>query len=91
MRSAVRLLFHSLSGRVGVRLKLDVQGQRGGKISDLDGQGRVGVLENCTIFMDIICVSSLKWSSEKLGTFLKNTSERVYSSANFQAVGLRLY
>ena len=38
--------------------KLDVQGQDGGRISDIDGQG-VGGLENWTIFMDVICVSSL--------------------------------
>ena len=38
--------------------KLDVQGQDGGRTSDIDGQG-VGGLENWTIFMDVICVSSL--------------------------------
>ena len=48
----MRLLVNSLFGRVvgekvrgGVRLKLDVQGQGGGKILDVDGQG-VGGLEN---------------------------------------------
>ena len=42
----------------GVRLKLDVQGQGGGKFLDVDGQG-VGGLGNQTIFMVVICVSSL--------------------------------
>ena len=36
----------------------DVQGQGGGKILDVDGQG-LRILENYTIFMDVICVSSL--------------------------------
>ena len=45
-------------GGEGVRLKLDVQGQRGAKILDVDGQG-VRSLENQTIFMDVICLSSL--------------------------------
>ena len=40
-----------------VRLKLDVQGQASGRILDADGQG-IGGLENGTIFMDVICVSS---------------------------------
>ena len=42
----------------GFGSKLDVQGQDGGRISDIDGQG-VGGLENWTIFMDVIWVSSL--------------------------------
>ena len=41
-----------------VRLKLYVQGQGGDRILDVDGQGG-GTLENWTIFMDVICVSSL--------------------------------
>ena len=40
-------------------MKLDVQGQRGGRILDVDGQGGEEGLENWTIFMDIICVLSL--------------------------------
>ena len=44
----------------GVCLKLDVQGQGGGLILDIDGQGGVGGLDNWTIFMGIIHVSSLK-------------------------------
>ena len=43
-------------------LKLDVQGQGGGKSLDVGGEwGRWGVggLENYAIFMDVICVSSL--------------------------------
>ena len=47
----------------GVRVKLDVHGQGDGKVLDLDGQGGVGVLKirqfSWTIFMDVICVSSL--------------------------------
>ena len=40
-------------------LKLDVKGQEGGRVLDVDEQGgRVGGLENWTIFMDVICVSS---------------------------------
>ena len=39
----MRLLFHSLlervAGRGGIRLKLDTQGQGGGMIWDVDGQG----------------------------------------------------
>ena len=49
-------------GKGGFHLKLDVQGQEGGRIMDVDGQvgwGRGGP-ENWTIFMDAICVSSLK-------------------------------
>ena len=37
----------------GFGSKLDVQGQDGGRLSDIDGQG-VGGLENWTIFMDVI-------------------------------------
>ena len=49
-----------LSGRGrGVRLKLDVQGQEGGRILNVDGKGGWAGLENWTIFMDVICVSSL--------------------------------
>ena len=44
------------------RLKLDVQGQGGGRILDVDGQGGGG-FENWTIFMDVICVSSLFWKA----------------------------
>ena len=40
----MRMLFHSLLEK-GVRLKLDVQGQEGGTVLDLDGQGGGG-LEN---------------------------------------------
>ena len=46
-------------GGLGVRFKLDVQVQEGGRILDVDGQGGWG-LENRTIFMDVICASSLK-------------------------------
>ena len=40
-------------------MKLDVQGQRGRRILDVDGQGGWGGLENWTILMDVIRVSSL--------------------------------
>ena len=40
----------------GVRLKLDVQGQEGGKILDVAGQVGWGVLENWTIFLNVICL-----------------------------------
>ena len=40
-------------------MKLDVQGQGVGRILDVDGQGWWGGLENLTILMDVICVSSL--------------------------------
>ena len=40
----------------GVCLKLDVQGQGGGRISDVDGQGVRG-LENWTLFLDVLCAS----------------------------------
>ena len=43
---------------MGLRSKLNVQGRGGGRISDVNGQ-RVGGLENWTIFMDVICLSSL--------------------------------
>ena len=46
-------------GGLGVRFKLDVQVQEGGRILDVDGQRGWG-LENWTIFMDVICASSLK-------------------------------
>ena len=45
-------------------MNLNVQGQGVGRILDVDGQGvggGGGVVENWTIFMDVICVSSLKW------------------------------
>ena len=45
-------------GEGKVHLKLDVQGEGGGRILDVGGQGG-GSLENWTIFMDVICVSSL--------------------------------
>ena len=45
-------------GMGGICLELDVQSQVGGRIFDVDGQ-RGGGLENWTIFMDTICVSSL--------------------------------
>ena len=48
----------------GVRLKLDVQVQAGGRIVDVDGQGGVEGLENWTISMDVICVSSLTVTPE---------------------------
>ena len=37
-------------------MKLDIQGQGGGRILDVDGQGEKGVL---TFFVDVIFVSSL--------------------------------
>ena len=39
----------------GVHLKLDVQGQRDGRILDVDGQGRWDV-KKLTIFMVVICI-----------------------------------
>ena len=42
-----------------VCLKLDVQSQEGGRILDVNGQGGVRGLENWTILMDVIRVSSL--------------------------------
>ena len=54
----MRLFFHSLLER-GVRLKLDVQDQWGGKVSDIDEQ--VGGLENWIIFMDNIFISFFSW------------------------------
>ena len=44
-----------------VRLKLDVQCQADRRISNVDGQG-MGGLENWTVFMDVVCVSSLTWN-----------------------------
>ena len=41
-----------------VRLILDVQGQEGGRILDVYGQRGVEGLENWTIFLDVIYVSS---------------------------------
>ena len=41
---------------MGFFLKLDVQGQEGAIILDVDGL-EVGGLENWTILMDVICVS----------------------------------
>ena len=50
-------------------MKLAVQGQGDGKILDVAGQARREgervVLENWIIFMDIICVSSLKYDEIK--------------------------
>ena len=43
----------------GIFLKFDVQSQKGGRILNVDGQGGVEGLENWTIFMDVICASSL--------------------------------
>ena len=47
--------------RGGVHLKLVVQGQGGGRILYVirQGGGGEGGFENWTIFMDVICVSSL--------------------------------
>ena len=42
-------------------LKLDVQGQGGGRISDVDEHGVRG-LENWTVSMKVICVPSLKYN-----------------------------
>ena len=42
----------------GIRLKLDVQGQGGRIILDVDVQ-EGGGLQNWTIFTDVICASSL--------------------------------
>lgn len=42
---------------------MDVQGQRGERSLDVDGQGGFGGgggLKNWIIFMDVICVSSLR-------------------------------
>ena len=57
----VLILFAHRNGiiwRGGIRLKLDVQGQGGGRILDIDGHG-VGGLERWTIFVDAMCVLSL--------------------------------
>ena len=45
-------------GGGGFRLKMNSASQGGGRILDLDRQ-RGGGLENWTIFMGVICVSSL--------------------------------
>ena len=42
----------------GIRVKLDVQSQGDERILNVDGQGG-GCIENWTILMDVICVSSL--------------------------------
>ena len=64
MHRAVVLLQFVGEGRVG--LKLYVQGQRGGTISYVDGQGGRGP-ENYTFFMDVVCVSSLiYWMYKKV-------------------------
>ena len=47
------------SSREGERLKLDVQGQGGKRIWDVNGQGVWGVLKITQIFMDVLCVSFL--------------------------------
>ena len=39
-------------------MKLDAQGQVGGRSLDVDGQGG-GSLENWIIFMNVVCVSSI--------------------------------
>ena len=52
------MIGYHLEKRGGARLELDVQGQGSGRILDVDGQW-VWSLENWTIFMDVICVSSL--------------------------------
>ena len=57
---------HGIIWRRVFYLKLDVQGQGDGRILAVDIQGRWGRevgLEDWTIFMDVICVSSLKHSS----------------------------
>ena len=66
-----------------VRLKLDVQGQGSGRILDLDGRGGMGGLENCTDFMDVICVSSLKL------IFNKTMQRETLSFHNYSSVLLR--
>ena len=43
--------FNWLIIMVGIRLKLDVQGDGGGRTLDISGQGG-GSLENWTVFMD---------------------------------------
>ena len=52
---------YSETERERVRFKLNVEGQGGERILDVDGQGGVGGLENWTNFMDIICVLSLSF------------------------------
>ena len=60
LESCSILIDSLLFGEGGGCLKLDVQGQGGGRFSDVGGQGGWGGLENRTIFMDVICVSPLK-------------------------------
>ena len=43
----------------GIRLKLDVQGQRDERIFMVDGQRGMGRFENWAIFMGVTCVSFL--------------------------------
>ena len=52
--------------RGGVRLRLDFQSLGCGRISDVDGPGGAGGLENWTIFMDVLWVSSLTHSCVNL-------------------------
>ena len=40
-------------------MKLDIQGQGGRRISDVDGQGVGEGLESWTVSMDVKCISSL--------------------------------
>ena len=48
-------------------MKLDAQSEWGGRISDVDGPGGLGGLENWTIFMGVIYVSSrILYVSDKL-------------------------
>ena len=47
------------------RLKLDVQGQGGGRVLDGDDQGGE-ILESWIIFMDVICVSSLTFHRSEI-------------------------
>ena len=57
----------TVSFGVGVHLKLDAQSEWGGRISDVDGPGGLGGLENWTIFMGVIYVSSrILYVSDKL-------------------------
>ena len=60
-----------------VRLKLDFQGQEGGKMLDVAGQVGRGVLENWTVFLDVICVSLLN-NSKSLFTTLPNIYVEVF-------------
>ena len=45
-------------------MKLDVQGQGDGTTLDVDGEAGVGGLKNGTIFMNVLCVSSLTVMSQ---------------------------